>query len=64
MLVAKSKDTIVWTEIDGDSFFYCTVDFGLDSAEDAENTAMSADDTDPENDGCGGFSWTVLTNAE
>ncbi|MDH5675680.1 MAG: hypothetical protein OEZ06_26385 [Myxococcales bacterium] len=51
---------IVWTEPGDDGFYYCTVDYGLDSADDAEASAMTADDSDPANDGCGGFSWTKL----
>jgi hypothetical protein len=50
-----------WTDVDGDSFYYCTVDFGLDSAEDAENSDKTADDSDPETTGCGSFPWTKLT---
>lgn len=53
----------VWTEVDGDSFFLCMADYGLASAEDAENSTKPADDSDPESGGCGdgGFSWTKLT---
>ncbi|HWP05218.1 MAG TPA: hypothetical protein VNN72_05725 [Polyangiaceae bacterium] len=50
-----------WTDVDGDAFYYCMVAFNLDSAEDAENSTETADDSDPENSGCGGFSWTKLT---
>jgi len=49
----------VWTEPNDDGFHYCTVDFGLDSAADAEATDMTADDEDLE-EGCGGFPWTQL----
>jgi hypothetical protein len=55
---------IVWTEIVNDSFYYCTVDFGLDSAADARNSTMTADDSDPENEGCGGFAWTQLSDPD
>jgi hypothetical protein len=53
----------VWTDVDGDSFFYCMADYGLASAEDAENSTKPADDSDPESGGCGdgGFPWTKLT---
>jgi hypothetical protein len=51
---------LVWTEIEDGSFYYCFVDFGLATAADARNTAMTTDDSDPENSGCGGFSWTRL----
>lgn len=50
-----------WTDVSGDSFYYCMVDFGLDSAEDAENSTTTADDSDPETSGCGTFPWTKLT---
>ena len=52
---------IVWTDIIDGGFFYCTVDFGLDSADAAASTAKSADATDPATGGCGDFSWTSLT---
>jgi len=53
-------DRTVWTEIDGDSFYYCTPDHGLDTAEEAaaSSTAVDADDPDT---GCDGFPWTKLT---
>ncbi len=54
---------LVWTELSGDSFYYCFVDFGLDTAEAAEMSTKMADATDPENSGCGGFAWTKLTRA-
>ena len=52
---------IVWTDVSGDSFYYCWVDFGLDTAEMAKTSTNTADATDPDNSGCGGFSWTKLT---
>ena len=53
---------LVWTEpaTDG-SFYYCTVDFGLETQAAAEASEKTADDSDPDNSGCGGFSWTKLT---
>jgi hypothetical protein len=51
----------VWTDVAGDAFYYCMVDFGLASAEDAENSTTTADDSDPASSGCGGFPWTKLT---
>lgn len=50
-----------WTDVSSDAFYYCTVAFGLDSAEDAENSGETADDSDPETSGCGTFPWTKLT---
>jgi hypothetical protein len=52
---------IVWTEIDGAVFYNCTVDFGLDTLEDAEASEKTADASDPENGGCSAFPWTKLT---
>jgi hypothetical protein len=52
---------IVWTEIDGDTFYYCTTDFGLDTLEQARAADTAADDSHPGEMGCGGFAWTKLT---
>lgn len=53
---------LVWTEPDADGvFYYCTVDFGLETADDARNTEKTADDTNPEEEGCGDFAWTKMT---
>jgi hypothetical protein len=49
----------VWTEPNDDGFYYCTVDFGRGSADEAEQTEMTADEDDLE-EGCGGFPWTQL----
>ncbi|MEM6532992.1 MAG: hypothetical protein AAF654_10225 [Myxococcota bacterium] len=54
---------IVWTEPANDTFFYCTIDFGLDTAAEAENSPNVADATDPETMGCGTFPWTRLERA-
>jgi hypothetical protein len=53
----------VWTEIEGDSFYYCGVSFGKATAEEAADEAQAFDDSDPESGGCGdsGFTWTKLT---
>jgi hypothetical protein len=53
----------VWTEVDGDAFYYCTVAFMSDSAEATEDDAQPFDDSEPEAGGCGdmGFPWTKLT---
>jgi hypothetical protein len=50
----------VWTEPTDDGFFYCTVVFGLDSADEAAADDATADDSDPATGGCGGFPWTQL----
>ena len=53
---------IVWTEPEADSFYYCWVAFGLDSADAARNSTMTADASDPETGGCGeDFPWTKLS---
>lgn len=52
---------IVWTEPKSDSFYYCTVDFGLASLDLAKATTKTADDKDLDGKGCGGFGWTKLT---
>jgi hypothetical protein len=52
---------IVWTEIEGKSFFYCTTDFGIESSAAAQALNTHADASDPENSGCGDFPWTKLT---
>lgn len=54
---------IVWTEIAEDSFCECWVTFGQEAAADAETTTETADSSDPEESGCGGFSWTKMTMA-
>lgn len=52
----------VWTEPDATGFYYCTVAFGLDTAEAAAAADASlADASDLEGAGCGGFGWTHLT---
>jgi hypothetical protein len=61
---------IVWTEPEGDSFYFCTATFGCETAEltatgdgDDENMICDApmpDETDLDK-GCDGFSWTQLT---
>ena len=50
----------VYTEPANDSFFHCTVDFGLATAADARTSTATADATDPATGGCGMFSWTPL----
>lgn len=56
---------IVWTEPGADgAFYYCTVDYGQDSAEAAQNTDNTADDSDPANGGCAGMAWTYLVPSQ
>ena len=49
---------VAWTEPSGDAFHQCTVEYGADSADAAENTSKTADISDPENGGCGMFPWS------
>jgi hypothetical protein len=52
---------LVWTEPTDEGFYYCTVDFNLDSLAEAKATEKTADDSDPESMGsCGDFTWTKL----
>lgn len=52
---------IVWTDPSADAFYYCTVDFGLESVEAAKASSMTADASDPATMGCGQAAWTQLT---
>lgn len=52
---------LVWTEPTDEGFYYCTLDFGLDSLADAKDSAKTADAKNPEDMGsCGMFAWTKL----
>jgi hypothetical protein len=51
---------LVWTLVDGDEFYYCTVAFGLETEAEARNVETIPDDTDLGGEGCGGFSWTRM----
>lgn len=42
--------------------YYCWVAFAQDTAALAEASTQTADGSDPEKTGCGGFSWTKLTS--
>jgi hypothetical protein len=53
---------IVWTEpTDDGSFYYCTVAFGLATAEEAKSSGEAPDDSDPSSGGCANAPWTKLT---
>lgn len=54
---------VVWTEPAGDVFYYCFVEFGLDTLAEARDSTATADASDPDNSGCGGFAWTRLRRA-
>jgi hypothetical protein len=52
----------VYTQPEGGSFYFCMVEFSLDTLADAEKSSAVADDSDPDNGGCGGeFPWTKAT---
>ena len=52
---------IVWTQPEADgSFYYCTTDFGKESADEALTNPTEADASAPGMGGCGGFPWTQL----
>ena len=52
---------IIYTDPVESSFYYCTAAFGKESLDAALNEAVSVDDSDPDNSGCGDFSWTKMT---
>lgn len=54
---------IQWIDLAGDTFYYCFVEFGLPSAEAARTSTTSADPSEPDDGGCGGFPWTRLRRA-
>jgi hypothetical protein len=52
---------VVWTEPSAGRFFYCIVDFGRDTLEQAKSSSMTADSSNPAVSGCGAFPWTELS---
>lgn len=52
---------VEWTEPDAQGFYYCTVDFDLDTLQDALDSTETADSSDLDGQGCGGFAWTKMT---
>ncbi|MCB9686891.1 MAG: hypothetical protein H6738_19400 [Alphaproteobacteria bacterium] len=48
-----------WLMTDDDRLFVCQTTYDAETAEDAHGVARPSD-ADPENTGCGGFSWTEL----
>ena len=53
----------VWTEPADGVFWHCTVAYGLDTLEAALAASESADESDLEGEGCGGFPWTRMSPA-
>ena len=60
---AGKFNKLVWTQPKDGVFYYCWVDFGLDTAQAAKNSDKTADDSNPDESGCGDFSWTKLSPA-
>ncbi len=56
----ETYSKLVWTQAPEPPFYYCTVDFGLESAEAARNTDKTADASNPSEGGCGMFAWTKM----
>ena len=61
---------VVWTEPEGDSFYFCTATFGCETPEltatgDGDDENMTCDAPTPDapdmDKGCGGFPWTELS---
>ena len=55
---------VVWLEPAGNSFYYCTVDYGRDTLEAAKTSTKTAEGTNPDATGCGGFPWSKLTKKQ
>jgi hypothetical protein len=51
---------IVWTEPKAGKWWYCTVDFGLETLDAAKKSSQTADDKDPAKSGCGNYPWTQM----
>ncbi len=48
---------IVWTKFN-DFYYYCEIVYNKGSLEEAKSDPTTADATNPDTGGCGGFSWT------
>jgi hypothetical protein len=52
----------VYTEPEDGSFYFCQVEFSLDTLAEAKASDATADDSEPDEGGCGGmFPWTKAT---
>lgn len=51
----------VYTEPEDGAFYFCMVEYSLATLEEALESQTSADASDPEQAGCGGFPWTKAT---
>ncbi len=54
----------VYTQPEDGAFYFCMLEFSLDTLEDAQASETTADDSDPAKDGCGEFAWTQATPKE
>jgi hypothetical protein len=52
---------IVYTEPSNGSFYFCMLEYALDSLTAARASTKVADASNPDSGGCGGFSWTKAT---
>jgi hypothetical protein len=56
---------VVWTErAEDETWWACTVGYGLETMEDALTLEDTSDDSDPATRGCGDFTWTQMMSAE
>lgn len=52
----------MYTDLKDGSFYFCMVEYSADTLDDAKASTKTADDSDPDNTGCGGdFPWTKAT---
>ena len=60
---SKFSKTVYLEPAEDGSFYFCTVVFDAETLADAKASDKTADDSDPDNGGCGGpmFSWTKAT---
>jgi len=61
---ALTFSKIVYTEKSNNTLYYCTVDYGKSTLEEARNTSKIANSSSPETSGCdsvNNFAWTKLT---
>jgi hypothetical protein len=58
----KFAKTVYTEPANDDSFYFCTVVFSAETLAEAQASTATADDSDPDNGGCGGqFAWTKAT---
>ncbi len=52
---------VVYTDVENDSFWCCTIEFAKGTLQDAKAGTNAANSSDPANGGCGPFPWSQLT---